>query len=458
MAPLCFVLMPFGQKPDPTGGEPIDFDQVYGRAIGPAIEAAGLVPLRADQERAGGIIHKALFERLVLCDFAIADLTCANANVFYELGVRHAVRPATTVMIFGKRHALPFDVKYVRALPYDLGDGNRFAEPEASALRDALSQKLRDVVAHAGDTAADSPLFQLLSDYGAPDIARLKTDTFRDRIEYSEARKRALARARDAGDLGALRAIESDLGNLGVVELGVLVDLLLSYRAVSAWAEMVALYERLPGALQRAVLVQEQLGLALNRLGRRDEALRVLEQVVQERGPSSETCSLIGRVYKDLWKATRATHPAQADGYLRRAIAAYVHGFEADFRDAYPGINAVTLLDIAGRHDQQRELLPVVEYAARRSLGRGSPDYWDRATLLELAVLASAEPLVAERLGDALAAGAEGWMRESTASNLAMIRQARVARGQQQDWLDRAIRALDPSAVLDPPGDPTGAA
>src|SRR4051812_24259326 len=234
MAPLCFVLMPFGQKPDPTGGEPIDFDQVHGRAIEPAIEAAGMVPLRADQERTGGIIHKAMFERLVVCDFAIADLTCANANVFYELGVRHAVRPATTVMIFGKRHALPFDVKYVRALPYDLGDGNRFAEPQASALRHALSQKLRDVVAHAGDTAADSPLFQLLSDYGAPDIARLKTDTFRDRIEYSESRKRALARARDAGDLGALRAIESDLGNLGVVEFGVLVDLLLSYRAVSA--------------------------------------------------------------------------------------------------------------------------------------------------------------------------------------------------------------------------------
>src|SRR5678816_2913349 len=104
LAPLCFVLMPFGKKADPTGGDPIDFDQVYRRAVKPAIEAAGMAPIRADEERTGGIIHKAMFERLLVCDFAIADLTCANANVFYELGVRHAVRPATTVVIFGRNH------------------------------------------------------------------------------------------------------------------------------------------------------------------------------------------------------------------------------------------------------------------------------------------------------------------------------------------------------------------
>lgn len=409
-----------------------------------------MVPIRADEERTGGIIHKAMFERLLVCDFAIADLTCANANVFYELGVRHAVRPATTLVIFGKRQALPFDVQYVRGLPYELGEHNRFSEEEATELRAALTQKLRDVLAHAGgDTLADSPVFQLVTDYGAPDIARLKTDTFRDRVEYSESRKHALAVARDAGDVAALRAIEVELGNLGVVELGVLVDLLLSYRAVSAWAEMAALYDRFPAALQHAVLVREQLGFALNRLGRRDEALRVLEQIVRERGPSSETCGLIGRVYKDLWDATRRTSKPQADGYLRKAIEAYLRGFEADFRDAYPGINAVTLLDIAGNHEKQRELLPVVEFAVKRRLARDEPDYWDRATLVELAVLGNAEALVEERLGDALATKAEGWQRASTAKNLTMIRTARIARGDRQDWLDRTIRALDPAAVVD---------
>src|SRR6516162_2590001 len=115
--PLCFVLMPFGRKPD-ADGRIIDFDAVYEQFIKPAIEAAELESIRADEERVGGIIHKPMFERLILCEFAVADLTTANANVFYELGVRHAVRPASTVLLFSGNSRLPFDVDLLRALPY----------------------------------------------------------------------------------------------------------------------------------------------------------------------------------------------------------------------------------------------------------------------------------------------------------------------------------------------------
>ena len=87
--PLCFVLMPFGRKKDPTGRPDIDFNRVYDEGVRPAIEDAGLMPVRADREKTGGIIHKPMFERLMLCEYAVADLTTANANVFYELGVRH---------------------------------------------------------------------------------------------------------------------------------------------------------------------------------------------------------------------------------------------------------------------------------------------------------------------------------------------------------------------------------
>ena len=83
-SPLCFVLMPFGPKADPSGGPRINFDPIYQQAIKPAIESAGMEPLRADEERTGGIIHKPMFERLLLCDFAVADLTTGNPNVFYE--------------------------------------------------------------------------------------------------------------------------------------------------------------------------------------------------------------------------------------------------------------------------------------------------------------------------------------------------------------------------------------
>src|SRR6266481_5603409 len=116
--PLCFVLMPFGQKPA-VGGAIIDFDAVYQELISPAIGEAGLEPLRADEEQTGGIIHKPMFERLILCEFAVADLTTANANVFYELGLRHAVRSASTVLVFAESGGqLPFDVAPLRAIPY----------------------------------------------------------------------------------------------------------------------------------------------------------------------------------------------------------------------------------------------------------------------------------------------------------------------------------------------------
>ena len=74
---LCFVLMPFGQKSD-AGGTVIDFDAVYRDVIAPAIRAADMEPLRADEEVTGGIIHKAMFERLILCEYAVADLTMAT--------------------------------------------------------------------------------------------------------------------------------------------------------------------------------------------------------------------------------------------------------------------------------------------------------------------------------------------------------------------------------------------
>src|SRR5215471_5083775 len=111
--------MPFGRKPDGVG-RVIDFDAVYRDLIAPAIASADLQPIRADEEMTGGIIHKPMYERLILCEYAVADLTTANANVFYELGLRHAVRRHSTVLIFADSGRLPFDVAPLRALPYKL--------------------------------------------------------------------------------------------------------------------------------------------------------------------------------------------------------------------------------------------------------------------------------------------------------------------------------------------------
>jgi tetratricopeptide (TPR) repeat protein len=443
--------MPFGSKKDPSGGPDIDFDQIYENGIRPAIAEAAMEPVRADEERVGGVIHRAMFERLLLCDFAVADLTTANANVFYELGVRHAVRPATTLTIFAEHQRLPFDVNYLRSLPYRLAEGNRFTSDVASRLRETLAARLSDLRELSFHSPApDSPIFQLLGEYQAPDIARLKTDSFREQVDYSARIKGELAEARSQKDPEALGRVEASLGSLDSVEAGVLVDLFLSYRALSRWDRMIALYERLPETLARTVMIREQHAFALNRIGKSDQALRELEQLVEDRGASSETNGLIGRVYKDRFVASRSEGSGfAASGNLDRAIAAYVRGFEADWRDAYPGVNAVTLLDIKGDPESKArlaELLPVVRFAVTQRLRSAKPDYWDHATLLELAVLASDRDAASKTLADALVAVRESWEPETTANNLKLIREARATRDELDPWVDEVIAELENKA------------
>lgn len=439
--PLCFVLMPFGQKPD-AGGALIDFDSVYAELIRPAIEQADLVPLRADEEMSGGIIHKPMFERLVLCDYAIADLTTANANVFYELGVRHAVRPWSTVLLFAEGSRLPFDLAPLRAIPYRLDPGGRPVEAAAAAT--ALAERLRAARAHD----KDSPVFQLLDWAPPPNVPHAKTDVFREQVEYSSALKERLAVARQGG-LEEVREVHRSIEPISDCEAGIVVDLLLSYRAVKAWDDMIALAAAMPRPLRGTVLVQEQLGFALNRAGRGEEAERVLTTLIERRGPSSETYGILGRVFKDRWEAAeRSSDTARARGLLGKAIDAYLRGFEADWRDAYPGINAVTLMELRDPPDpRRRQLLPVVRYAVERRIAGGRPDYWDYATRLELAVFADEEDAAAGALADALAAVRERWEPEATAGNLTLIQAARKRRGEAaRAWVDDAIGALRASS------------
>jgi hypothetical protein len=450
--PVCFVIMPFGSKRDPAGGPDIDFDAIYEHAIRPGIEAAGMLPVRADGERTGGIIHKAMFERLLLCDYAVADITAQNANVYYELGVRHAVRPATTVVLFAEQHKPLFDINYLRALPYALAAGNRFGADEAAALQTSLARRLEELrLANHATPLTDSPLFQLLTDYRAPDIARLKTDLFRESLQYAVDLKEALADARSRRDADALERIEKGLGDLDAVEAGVLIDLYLSYRALQQWDRMIALHRRMPAAMKRTVLAREQYAFALNRKGEHDEALRTLEGIVAEQGPRSETCGLIGRVYKDLWtEALGRGESATARGLLQKAINAYIDGFQSDWRDPYPGVNAVTLLDIRGDAPslaRKDELLPVVRFTVKQRLRSMKPEYWDHATLVELAVLDDRDEEANESLPDALALVRERWEPESTANNLKLIRTARQARGNRQPWLDEIIAELERRSI-----------
>lgn len=451
-SPLCFILMPFGIKQTSTG-QSIDFNAVYEQIIKPAVIAAGLEPLRADEEKYGGVIHKAMFERLLLCDYAVADLTSANANVFYELGVRHAQRPASTALIFAEGHgALPFDVNNLRGLPYQLDNQGLPKQPEIDKA--ALTKLLENQRKNKAEDITDSPLYQLLQDY--PDIQHLKTETFRDQAHYSERVKNELAQARTLAKrsdkqpdaITEIDRIKTELGTLTDAEPGILVDILLSYRACSAWAKMVNLVEQLPRELQQTVLVQEQYGLALNRNKQSDQAQKVLEALIRQYGPSPETQGILGRVYKDLWQeAIKADQKHKALGYLDKAIETYMVGFDADWRDAYPGVNALTLMAICagetGEEDlRAKEYNPVVTFAVQRKIAKGGADYWDHATLLELAVLDNDASTANRQLLKALPLKREIWEGQTTANNLNMICVAREKQSLEVDWIKEIIQAL----------------
>src|SRR5712691_2489763 len=119
----------------------------------------------------------------------------------------------------------------------------------------------------------------------------------------------------------AVRAVQRELGDIAAQESGVVVDLFLSYRTVNAWQAMVDLVARMPPPLAATVMVQEQLALALNRAGRSEDAERVLTELLEKRGPSSETHGILGRVYKDRWEAAaKGGNRFQARGFLDRAI------------------------------------------------------------------------------------------------------------------------------------------
>jgi len=429
--PLCFVLMPFGTK-TLADNRTVDFNYAYKQLIKPAIEAADLEPIRADEEKTDGIIHKPMFERLILCEYAVADLSATNANVFYELGVRHAIKPFTTTIIFEGANRLPFDVNLLRGLPYYFDEKGLLKDLEAT------KKQLTDKLLTAKENQyKDSPVFQLLE--GFPDIALLKTDVFRDQVEYAEKIKEALRKARNNKSLEEIKAIEKELGNLKDQEAGILVNLFLSYRSIEAFEEMIILMEeKFPEHICNTIMVREQYAFALNRKNKGcQEAIDVLNKLIEERGGSSETYGLLGRVYKDRWSliCKEAGKELEAESVLDQAIDTYHKGFSMDWRDAFPGINALSLMEIKDPpDDRMNSLLPVVKFAVEQKMKTKTPDYWDYATLLEIAVPEKNQVVAKEALKKSIPAIREQWEPKSTINNLQLIREAREKRGEDVKW------------------------
>ncbi len=436
--------MPFGKKLDNIGVS-IDFDSVYNNLIYPAIKEAGLKPIRADEEKVGGIIHKPMFERLILCEYAVVDLTTANPNVFYELGVRHAVRPYSTVLLYAQgTKGLPFDINALNAISYSLESSGSANQEINNKTKEILKRRLIE----AQNPNTDSPIFQLVE--GFPDIQHIKTDVFRERVNYSEELKKQLAYIRREKNITDLGNFVVSLKNIKNQEAGVIIDIFLSYRALAKkkedWEEMAEFVTLMPEPLSSTTLVQEQYAFALNRAEHSEEAEKILLSLLEKKGASSETYGILGRVYKDRWEKESKkenNNKISSEGYLDKAIDAYLKGFESDFRDTYPGINAITLMEIKKKPDSRRiNLIPLVKYSVEQKMAKVKPDYWDYATLLELAILAKDKESSFKLLSKLLINLREEWEGETTLRTLRTIREAREKRNERISWTKKIEESI----------------
>jgi len=127
----CFVMMPFT---DPHGG-------YYSSIYEPAIRKAGLKPVRADNEIFGtGKIMNQVWSGIKTAKVLVAELTTKNPNVFYELGLAHALKKPV-VLVSSNEKDVPFDLQHIRVIYYDVNDpfwGNKLLEKVAENILSAL--------------------------------------------------------------------------------------------------------------------------------------------------------------------------------------------------------------------------------------------------------------------------------------------------------------------------------
>jgi tetratricopeptide (TPR) repeat protein len=148
----CFVIMPFGKRLDEADVE-VNFDEVYEKFIKPTVEGEGLKCVRCDEVDEAGNIHKRMFQLIWHADVAIVDVSTPNPNVFYELGIRHALRGAVTIIIRNKNASLPFNIVNMNAVEYDFAGGKGDDEARTrigNAIRTGLKDGRSD--SHVNET------------------------------------------------------------------------------------------------------------------------------------------------------------------------------------------------------------------------------------------------------------------------------------------------------------------
>ena len=342
MGRKAFIVRPFGTK---SG---INFEDVQRQLIEPALKACEIEGGTTEPFLEAGNIRADMFQQLLVADIVVADISIHNANVFYELGVRHALQPQKTFMIRAKSKKdpkdrgpeddVPFDLKTDRYLQYD--------SDSPGATVDTLIQALRQTIASENP---DSPVFQMLPDLQAQERSRFLPvpQGFRDEVELA-------SKAKQLGMLGVLasEAREFFWASEGLrLVARAQFDLKAHRLAKDTWEE---LYRLNPSEVE----ANQRLGTCYERIGDLDASDLALKRVLSNKRATSadraEALSLMARNVKDRWRESwkglageTATTKALQSAHLLEAYGLYRQGFMEDLNSFYPGLNALSLLVLA---------------------------------------------------------------------------------------------------------------
>jgi tetratricopeptide (TPR) repeat protein len=401
MQKKCFVVMGFGKKTDFPSGRTLDLDKSYRVLIKPAVVNAGLECVRADEIVHAGSIDWAMYRELLEADAVVADISTCNPNALYELGVRHALRPFTTVTIAEEQLINPFDVSHTVIRRYQ-HLGTAIDAEEADRFRNELTDALKTLLALA---EPDSPVYTFLRGLKPPVLEVLE---------------------QAAGE-----------GDERTADARTLSDLTVAAEAAMAAEDFETAKDRFAAARELHLddYLTQRLALATykSKVPTAVAALQRAKAILTELNPSvsndPETLGLWGAVHKRLWEATSER------AHLDTAILAYERGFDIR-NDYYNGINLAFLLNVRAELSApaeriadfidaervRRRVIPLCDNLLTSGLAAEDERYWVAATLAEAFLGIGDEASSDAWLDEARRLSADTWKRTTTAEQLEKLR------------------------------------
>lgn len=295
-----FIAMPFDVKEGaldhnkPTERTKIDFNAVWQKMIKPAIPKSFL-SRRANELRKPGIIDKQYIEWLVHADVVLADLTFGNANVYYELGMRHALAKRGTVLIAQHGSKPPFDVRNQYIVHYD--------HSNAATLLD-FHAELKAAITNAAEHDSDSPVHVYVPELqvGIYDVGESPADRIEIlKRENSELEKLLLRYENEAQNNRYLNKIEQSFARATDLD-----DV----------SDLVTLYFQIINESSVSLAVLEKLGKSLQEIDMLDKAVETFKKGLELNQGDFYLLRELGFTYR----LKGAEHYHEAEKYFEAAV------------------------------------------------------------------------------------------------------------------------------------------